>query len=237
MNLDQFSKQAESEEVKNWVNHNLRNYINKNADNLLEVAEIEHIIDYLNSDKAPKRLRKMSYEEANNSAKIWMESMIKKASGIVETEEDTEIIKAYNNGLRFVRLKGENAFKREGNLMSHCVSSYYGKDGVEVYSLRDGNNNPHCTIEVQSSNNTVNQIKGKGNGSIHPKYVEPILDILKNHFKLDVRESEMTNLGYDKLSEDMFNFIQSNFSGMKFITFNGSNFLYKNSNLKRKETV
>ena len=38
--------------------------------------------------------------------------------------------------------------------MSHCVASYYGRD-VEIYSLRDKKNLPHCTLEKD------NQIKGE----------------------------------------------------------------------------
>jgi hypothetical protein len=38
--------------------------------------------------------------------------------------------------------------------MSHCVASYYGRD-VEIYSLRDNKNLPHCTVEENK------QVKGK----------------------------------------------------------------------------
>jgi hypothetical protein len=56
--------------------------------------------------------------------------------------------------------------------MSHCVASYYGRDTV-IYSLRDSNNNPHCTIE------DGNQIKGKGNGSVDPKYIDYVVKFLE----------------------------------------------------------
>ena len=87
-----------------------------------------------------------------------------------------------------VKLKGKNAFEREGYLMRHCVSSYYGKD-TEVYSLRDKDNNPHATLEKDQ------QIKGKGNGSINPKYVKYIVEFLEE-IGMEVGDNEMKNLGY-----------------------------------------
>ena len=73
--------------------------------------------------------------------------------------------------------------------MRHCVESYYGKDD-EIYSLRDKKNNPHATFSKSSQ-----QIKGKGNGNIHPKYVKYCVEFLE-HVGISVRDSEMANLGY-----------------------------------------
>ena len=48
------------DEVTKWVNVNLVNYLKNN----IEVQDdIEHILDYLCSTKAPKRLSKVSYDE------------------------------------------------------------------------------------------------------------------------------------------------------------------------------
>jgi hypothetical protein len=43
-----------NQEVLDWIERNLANYLEKNSENQ---AEIEHIIDYLVSDKAPKECK------------------------------------------------------------------------------------------------------------------------------------------------------------------------------------
>jgi hypothetical protein len=75
--------------------------------------------------------------------------------------------------------------------MSHCVASYYWRN-VNVYSLRDKQNNPHCTIEENQ------QIKGKWNGKIDPKYINYVVKFLEK-LGMTVWENEMKNLWYYKL--------------------------------------
>ena len=67
---------------------------------------------------------------------------------------DFDIALDFKDGFKFVLLKSESAYAREGKIMSHCAASYFGRNS-KIYSLRDENNNPHCTIEED------NQIKGK----------------------------------------------------------------------------
>lgn len=217
------------EKVIEWVQINLKNYLKNNIENQ---SEIEHILDYLNSNKAPKRIKFMSYDEAKRGAEKWVKTLNKKAANIIETEEDVEIIKIWKSGFKLVRLKGEAAFKREGKLMRHCVASYYGKDSVKIYSIRDEQNNPHCTMEVDDSG-YGNQIKGKGNGAIHPKYIKYVLKSFKHMGLEDLRSSEMDNLGYTVLKEDFSKFLYKHFeqNSIKTLTYKNNTYFYKNSNL------
>lgn len=232
--LQKYIQQVESEEVKKWIKTVLKAYLSKNDEN---VGEIEHILDYF-SFKRKKckernkrfKLTRLGYEQARDEASAWVEKQNKKAANIVETEADIVEIKELDNGLRLVKLVGENAFKREGRLMSHCVGSYYGKKGVEVYSIRDEGNSPHCTIEV--SGDDANQVKGKGNGSIHPKYVGSVLKALK-FLNKEVRKSEMTYLGYREVSKDIFAMYNKNFKGFKYINYKNSIFMYTNQKFER----
>ena len=230
MKINKYINQTQNTEIINWISHNLKNYLEKNPEN---VGEIEHIIDCFNykASKGKKlKLKKMSYEEAKALSEKWVKTMIKKAGNIVETEDDVTLFHDFKDGMRLVQLVGENAFKREGKLMSHCVSSYYGKEDIKIYSLRDSKNNPHCTLEVTGSEE-INQIKGKGNGSIHPKYIKYILKSLKKLGK-DVRSSELTYLGYDEISKNLFAFILQNFPNTKYLTFKGKNFIYRHQEIK-----
>ena len=113
-------------------------------------AEIEHIIDYLASDAAPKRLRKMSYSQAKISAEKWTKAQQKKGRHIVETDADTETIHDFLDGTRIVKLLTKNAYQREGFFMSHCVGAY-DPESTTVYSYRDSKNKPHATFEVSKS--------------------------------------------------------------------------------------
>jgi len=228
-NLQEYLQQTEKEEVKLWINHNLANYLKKEQEN---ISDIEHIIDFLNSDKAPTRLKKMSYTQAKEGSEKWQKTLVKQARNIIESDDDVEVIIDFDNGTKFVQLTGKSAFLREGKLMGHCVASYYGKEGVKVYSLRDSKNNPHCTLEVVGENN-VQQIKGKGNGSIHPNYIKYIIRILQK-FDIPVRGSELKNLGYDDLPEDYVSFLETNFTGIKYITFDNKKYVYNKSKIVKK---
>lgn len=152
-------------------------------------SEVEHVIDYLVSDKAPKNLSKASLAQMKANTKKWTAALTKKGNNIEERPEDIETIIDFKNGFKFVKLIGKNAYQREGFLMRHCVNSYFDKND-EIYSLRDGKNMPHATISK-----SLQQIKGKGNGSIHLDYIQYIVQFLE-FLKIEVRDSEMANLGY-----------------------------------------
>jgi len=179
-----------SEEVLWWVDNVLNAYLKNRKPN---VSTVEHIIDFLVSDKAPKRLRKMSFKQAKESAEKWNKSLQKKGKNIKEADDDVELVLDFKDGFKVVKLIGKKAYEKEGAMMRHCVSSYYGKDD-EIYSLRDDKNEPHCTMSKSSQ-----QIKGKGNGEIHPKYIDYVVKFLE-FMNIPVRDSEMENLGYRNLS-------------------------------------
>lgn len=232
MNLNKYKNPDYSEKVVNWIDKNLANYLKKNEENQ---SEIEHILDYLNSDKAPTRIKYMSYDEAKSGADKWMKTLIKKAANIVETEQDTEITFDFKNGMKLVKLVGKAAFAREGHLMSHCVSSYSNKTSSYIYSLRDKRNMPHCTIEVLKTGKEINQIKGKGNGSIHPKYAPYVIKSLEKIGK-KLKGHDMTYLGYSELTDDNWKLLENNFDikSIGKLTFDNKTFFYNNSNLKAK---
>lgn len=219
------------DEVVLWTSTVLKNYLKKQPENRIE---IEHILDYLKSNKSPSRLKKMSYDQAKRKADEWNKSLQKKGKDLVETEEDVEdfLIK---DDYRIVKLKSKNSYQREGNLMSHCVASYYGKKEVEIYSLRDNKNEPHCTIEIQKNKDKkyINQIKGKGNSLVSPKYINPVLDFLKllNH---DIREIELKQLGYQYMTMEEYEFLEKNVKGISWLDIGNKKYMYMMSNVEKK---
>ena len=230
-----------NQEVIDWTNTTLNAYWRKAFQNLQPTypdSMIEHIIDYLVSPEAPKRLRKMSIDQAKAGAEKWMKTKIKNGSHIAEKEDDIKVVlRSPKSGMTLVRLIGKKAFEREGHLMKHCVAGYADRDPkqTEIYSLRDKENTPHCTMEITNNGDErrIQQIKGKANGQIHPKYIKYVLKALK-HLKIEVRDSEMGNLGYHKLSDDLMKFIEENFNKdeIKFTKFNGKKYYCSITNPK-----
>ncbi len=189
--MDKYTQYAKAFNSNNdviyWIENVLAKHLIKNPENQ---SEIEHIIDYLSYPRTTELLdiKGMSYESAKKNTGKWSKALSKKGRGIKEKPEDTEVVLDFEDGFKIVKLVGKNAFEREGAIMGHCVASYYGKE-KEIYSLRDKNNVPHCTMEKDQ------QIKGRGNGDIHPQYVHYVVKFLE-HTGMTVGDSEMKHLGY-----------------------------------------
>lgn len=172
-------------------------------------SELEHILDFFVSGAAPTRLQKMSFEDAKRKAKEWSEKNQRKGRGFTDSIEDIELIHDFLDGTKIVRLKSKKALEREGFLMSHCVGGYsVNTEDMSIYSYRDKNNNPHATFEIRKNDSEILQIKGKGNGPIHPKYIHPILAFLKS-INVNLRPSEMSNLGYYHVDKEHLGFLKS----------------------------
>lgn len=213
-----------AQDVFDWINKHLAAFLEKNNP---EQGEIEHIIDYLASDQRPERLAKMSYEQAKSNTDKWNKALAKKGHDIKELEGDVKLLKDFGDGFRIVKLIGEPAYKREGFLMAHCVASYFGKN-KEVYSLRDAKNMPHATLEKDQ------QIKGKGNGPISPKYIYYIVEFLKE-IGMSVGGSEMANLGYYKIDNKLEKLICDNFKDVEIFKNQSTKYLcLSNKQIKRK---
>lgn len=185
-----------SEEVLEWCRTVLAAQLKK--DDPPSVEEREHVIDYLISGDAPQRLRRMSYAQAKASAAKWSEGNQKKGRSLVDDETDIETFMDLGDGTRIVKLLTKKAYQREGFLMRHCLGGY-APGNTTIYSLRDKNNEPHVTFEITKGDRSVQQVKGKGNGCIHPRYIDPTLAFLKK-VGINVRPSEMQNLGYYHVS-------------------------------------
>lgn len=171
-------------------------------------SELEHILDFFVSSAAPSRLQKMSIADAKRKTDEWSKANQKKGRDLIDTDEDIETIHDFLDGTKIVLLKTKKAFQREGFLMNHCLGGYNLIDKTFIYSYRDSKNIPHATFEVHKDNDTINQIKGKGNGPIHPKYIHPILTFLKAVGQ-EIRPTDMVNLGYYHLPKDHLEFIKN----------------------------
>jgi len=185
---------------------------------LTNIDEVEHILDFLNSDAAPLRLRRMSFKDAKRKSSEWVERNKKKGRNLIDSSSDIELIHDFSDGTKIVQLKSKKSFQREGFLMNHCVGGYSSdREDCLIYSYRDAQNMPHATFEVRKENNEIMQIKGKGNGPIHPKYIYPILAFLKS-IGMDIRPNDMKNLGYFHVNKIHIEFLKNIESAWKQIT-------------------
>ncbi len=209
-------------EILNWLTTVGNSAIKKNQSS--EIS-LEHIIDYLVSDKAPTRLQKLNIKDAKRLAKEWSDRNQKKGKNLTDSDKDIELIHDFLDGTKIVLLKTEKAYKREGFLMSHCLGGYSIKDDVHIYSYRDKNNNPHATFEVHKNDKEIIQIKGKGNGDIHPKYIHPILAFLKL-IGMDIRPSEMKNLGYHHIDKAHLEFLKRTEAWSQVTVISGEHYAY-----------
>jgi hypothetical protein len=210
-NLEKYAEHLNAnQEVLSWLRTTGKKALLRGFHSLSEPTEsqMEHVLDFLVSSAAPSRLQKMSFVDAKRLAKEWSERNQKKGKHLVDTEDDIETIHSFKDGTKIVKLKTKKAFEREGFLMSHCVGGYNpNTKDLFVYSYRDGDNMPHATFEVRKNGGEIVQIKGKGNGSIHPKYIHPILEFLKV-VGVDIRPNDMVNLGYHHIHKDHLDFLR-----------------------------
>lgn len=174
-------REKNNSKLDKWVTTHLSAFIFKNPDQK-DHNEITHILDFLKSEKAPKRITRLGYEDAKILADKWLDflSKNKNINELEIIEKDIKLIKSYDNGYKWVALESEESYKREGVKMGHCVATYYRKPSA-IYSLRDEKNHPHCTVEIVQKKNkgrmSVTQIRGKQNKAPILKYVEYIRDM------------------------------------------------------------
>lgn len=190
-------------EVMWWLNNVGKAALKKNK---ADESELEHIVDWFVSGAAPTRLQKMSVDVAKLKTDEWMKRNIAKGKEIKDEAGDSELFIDFGDGFKFVKLLTKNAFQKEGSLMSHCLGGYTPGKDFEIYSLRDRKNSPHCTVECRGEKE-INQIKGKGNGAIHPKYINYVLAFLEK-VGVKVRPNEMRNLGFYHVDKVHLDFIR-----------------------------
>lgn len=202
---------SSSADVIQWLNTTGTKALRKE---LTTLSELEHIVDYFNSDAAPKRLLKMSIKDAKRKSDEWQKANRSKGRDLVDSQDDISVYYEFKDGSKIVKLLTKQAFQREGFLMSHCLGGYTPGGDMEIYSYRDVYNNPHATFEVRKNSDEIVQIKGKGNGNIHPKYIQPVLKFLEL-LGIRVRTSEMKNLGYYYIDETHLEYIKQSPELMK----------------------
>ncbi|MGY3581804.1 hypothetical protein ACVIGB_000125 [Bradyrhizobium sp. USDA 4341] len=151
---------------------------NRNAAFQDFLEEARSVLDWLDaiprSDRHLKRIDRVSYREAAGISADWHRRLVELTTNSNDVTEEIDVIESFDDGCRFVELKGAIALLREGSCMNHCVGGRGYVEAVKngstrIFSLRDPSNRPHVTIEVRRTYRRkafcAVQIKGKGNAA------------------------------------------------------------------------
>lgn len=182
-------------EIEKWIKTTYKNYFLRQKEEINK-DKLLHLIDFLNSNYAPKELQGKSFGSIMKSLKNW-ENMIIQANSDEIVEE-----KVFENGdFYIVKLCSKNALIQEGTLMNHCIgrsSTYLDglKDGSSLnYSVRTLNSERLATFEIKHFN-SLKQIKGKENQKVEEENVLQIICCFLNN-TLDLKQS--LNSDVDKI--------------------------------------
>ena len=181
-------------------------YIFENRES--KITNEESIADIIRADALSLDMPKEKLT-AENISKIYNELLTRIAEENNKKQEEQEkiehshiglkVVRDFGNGLKMYRLMPDTEYYKkngehrnlvyESNQMGICIGQKeqaYSKKILELdknqyYTLRSEEKNgqliPHCTIEVNDK--TVNQIKGKANGSVSVDYIKQVREFLK----------------------------------------------------------
>ena len=181
-------------DLTHWMTLVLKKSQGKDHDKL--VRNIAHIYDWYESidntainvgdglrvaDKID--ITSYSLDQVIEMAKEWMEDAQAKAEGRYLPTKKENIEMVFPNGYTMQRITDKQDVSTEGKKMEHCVGNYckeVATNYIQVYSLRDENNNPLVTIGIDN-NGIMNQCKGIRDSNPVPEYGSYINTWLKKH--------------------------------------------------------
>ncbi len=134
-----------------------------------------------------------------------------------EEGKDVKTLFEYDDGYKWQQMLTKDACEREGSYMAHCVGNYNPKTNI-IISLRDKNDEPHVTLEMQEGTLInpetgrgpieINQIKGKNN-SMPKKYKDYIIRFIQQAQHMDIEGLEIEGLPYVKNDGQALDWIKS----------------------------
>ncbi len=148
----------------------------KNLSILDRIIDLRLIIDWAVDTKA--NLFAYDFQEANNEQSQWHQEMLKQYEiediKIPNIDQD-RIVFRFSDKKHFLYLLSPLDLKYEGQTMGHCVGGQNYKSKIKnklslLLSLRDQNNEPHVTIEIDVKSAQAIQESGKGNKEPVQKY-------------------------------------------------------------------
>lgn len=152
--------------------------VKKNLSILDRVFDLRFIIDWAVETKA--NLFAFNFEEAFKEQATWHQNMLAQyeiKSLDIPSIDLNRVVFRFSDKKHFLYLLDSSDLTYEGKNMGHCVGGQNYKQKIKnktslILSLRDEENKPHVTIEIDVKSAQVVQQYGKGNK-------EPVLKYLK----------------------------------------------------------
>jgi len=132
-------------------------------------------------------LNKLSLEEALEQSKGYVPNAARKGK---EDSDANPVVYRFADGHKVVQLKTDEALKREGDIMKHCVGEYclaVQQGESIIYSLRTPDNKPLVTMEYDPVKKAFEQMYGFENEEPEPETEPLILEFLKKMYPKEVK--------------------------------------------------
>ena len=184
-----------TKEYSNWALAQLRKIKIDSTDQELKQI-LNEIYDWFQSVKRDNpnfQIQALPFNEAYKESKDWHEVMAGKGSSLnykpfLRDEygniDDPSIVYNFEDGWFVVKISNENDLKVEGSKIHHCVSDYWYKvknGQAHIYSIRNPFNKPQATIELDSDDETIKQIKSFSNSVPEQNVRYHIAEFLQDH--------------------------------------------------------
>lgn len=192
--------------------------------------QIDHVADFLNNQYKRKKSINFSYEQAVAKADLWVEAVNKKNSKKLQLGRYI-FVKQLEDGFFLIQLYDLDSKKYEGFHMNHCVGTY--SMDKTIYSVRNPQNIPKCTIEVQG--NEIIQIKGRFNNEVDQKYVKYCIESLV-YLNCRIWTFDISLLGYAKMMDSVKKDAENILDGLEFVKIRDEYFINKKNKVSIKRT-
>lgn len=146
--------------------------------------------------KMPGKMWKVTFQQALEMQAKWHHAMEARRTRITaqhgKFKGDAHAVEALcvadglSKGWRWVRVTTPEGMDYEGDAMGHCVGrgTY---DDKTIFSLRDPDGLPHCTVEWDAGNRVVHQVQGRANKAVVERYHEAVRSFVSGLYPLDVK--------------------------------------------------
>ena len=156
-----------------WIANQLKNGAPENA------SDFRLILDWKKANPSVN-LNNFDYKSALEASNKWHSEKFK----VQDVEMQNKNIVLQTGPYFWVKLSTEEDCKEEGMAMGHCIAGRFKKyqSGIYIaFSMRDSNNNPHITIEIDVKTKYITEFKGKENKVPIAKYIPYAIEfLLKN---------------------------------------------------------
>ena len=199
-------------------------WVKRNQNHFKDSNEKNHLIDFLTHEYSLKNSINFSYSQCVSKADAWVTKLNQKNLSQIDLGRVDTFFE--EGPYKIVKILDQVARNYEGAKMGHCVAKY--KDEAALYSLRDKENIPHCTIEIRDGK--VNQISGRANSSVSPKYIGFLISFFQK-INIAIPKDILKLMGYVHNPEALM-LIKKLSSNVKIKVFYNHEYIYTRNKLK-----